>query len=319
MTGNEALQTLLQQQDGRHLGDFIGWSFSGTVSQRVAREEAEDHGLADDLKFPRANENSAYRTAVRKAVTGRVDDRRYSVVRLHDDPEQIVHAIARQEVVTRAVHAQHVTRTDNEFVTHKDIDFKVEARVRFDKEARAAGKPAEALLDIDDPSHPVAALVRQHYYELCVVYTPDQIRSATQRAFTGWDGGRVLGNGGLWYVPSTHVDQVRAWVGWMDDVKQESLVIPVFDTTETVAALRKITRNNLDGQLQEIRDDLKRFADGGNRTRVSSLERRVEMFDTLRARADLYERLLGTEIEDLKQEAQKAQAALVQAIMQVKQ
>jgi hypothetical protein len=50
-------------------------------------------------------------------------------------------------------------------------------------------------------------------------------------------------------------------------------------------------------------------------TRISTLEKRLETFDSLRNRAELYERLLGFNLEDLKSRVKEAENGLAKMLV----
>ena len=79
-----------------------------------------------------------------------------------------------------------------------------------------------------------------------------------------------------------------------------TVVIPCFDTVETIESLRAATRNGLEGQLADLLGLMDYYTEHGwTDVRTSTLERRMQDFDELRAKAELYQGILGTTINDL--------------------
>ena len=304
MTKTDVVERLLKQQDGRHLGDLCGWSLSGLINQKQAQKLAEDNDLHDDFDFPRVTPNSAYRRAVRQAVKGgKGDERKFDVMKIEESPSKIVHAVVRKDIVIGS----------GTKLTAKDAEFKTETKLGFDKDGYFAGHDADKLFKVEDETHPITRKAKTHYEELCVVYRPEDIRIAFQRAFRRWGGIRLLDHGGVWWVPAPYAGKVRAWSDFMSSLNNTALILPVFDTEETIASLREVTNQSIEGQLVDLMEQLEKLSQKNN-TRVSTLEKRVEAFDELRVKAELYERLLGHQMDELKDKVSTAQTSLVKSL-----
>ncbi len=286
---------ILKQNEGTHMGDLCGWSLNGTVDQIEAVSLASSLGLEKDLCFPDIGPNGAYRRAVNDAVrTGRRDEEKYEAVKVEDSERQIAHSIIRKNVVADMLQ-----------LAEKDAEFQTECQIIFSKDSRT--------LICSDPNHPIFLKVVEGYKTLTEVYTADDLRTAFQRAFAAWGGIRMLEHGGLWWIPSTAVEKVRAWKAFMEGTQNSALILPVFDTAETIESLKRVTQESVDGQLQELVNQLEGYA-GRSNVRHSTLEARVEEFDTLRDKAELYERLLGHNLTELKTKLDEAQKGLMETI-----
>jgi hypothetical protein len=291
--------------EGRHLGDLVRWELTGHVRRDAVLAAAEAHDIEDALGFPRMTANSAYRHAVREAVrVGKTDERRYQIVKVEETASKIVHAIIEKSVGYSATGSA---------LTNRDAAFSTETRIGFDKDAYFAGAKPDAMLQLEDPAHPIAVRVRERFEELLVTYRAEDIRVAFQRAFLAWAAAPIGNTGGLWWVPALHADRVRDWAAFMADIGCRAYIIPLFDTSETLASLRDITRESVEGQLAELMDEMTDFASRAT-TRTSTLEARVESFDSLRDRAELYERILGHRLDGLKAKLVAAEGALVASI-----
>jgi hypothetical protein len=294
MTKNDIL-SILNPVEGNHMGDLCGWSLSGTVNQVEAQILVESLDLDEDFDFPSVSPNAAYRRAVSEAVkSGRRDEEKFEAVKVEDSEHRIAHSIIRKEVVADMIQ-----------ITERDAEFRTECQIIFSKDDHS--------LVCSDPNHPIFTKVVDGYRELAVVYTINDLRTAFQRAFAAWGGVRMLDHGGLWWIPSTSVDKVRSWKTFLEKTSNSSLIIPIFDTVETIESLKRVTRESVDGQLQEIIAELQGYAERSN-VRASTLETRVAQFDELRDRAELYERLLGHNLSELKAKLDEAQRGLVEAI-----
>ena len=146
------------------------------------------------------------------------------------------------------------------------------------------------------------------------MYKTDDIRTAFQRAFDKWGGVRMLDHGGLWWLPAPYAGKVRDWKEFIDRTQNTTLILPVFDTQETIEGLRRITRESLEGQIGELIDELKGFVESGDGIRQKTLETRIEKFDAIRDKAELYERLLGHRLDEIKVRVKEAHEGLMQTI-----
>lgn len=285
------VSTALAQAEGRHLGDLCGWSISGTRPKAQVDALASKYGLDEDFRFPNLTPNSCYRKAIQQVFNlGKKDHGKAMAVLVEDSSAKIIHSIVTSTVVD----------DDDDTVSSKDAEFKTEIKVGFNKEAHRSGASPEACLVVEDDSHPAAVALKEKYMELAETYLSYDIRNAFQHAFRLWDACPVLPHGGLWYIPAAYAEKVRAWHGFMTDLGLTTAVIPAFDTSETIESLRQSTRAGLEGQLGDLMYLMDMYArEGWDKVRTSTLEKRVEEFDELRARAELYQSILGTTIGDL--------------------
>jgi hypothetical protein len=295
------------------MGDLVGWKLNGRVPQHQVREAAEEQHLGGELAFPRVTPSSGYRRAVRSTASG-WDGRRYTPVLIQEDEDRIVHAIVRSGVVDRAVEAQHVAKVAGELQLQRDVEIHEEIRVRFDKDGHRAGKPASDLVLVDKPTHELALVLLADYRRLCVEYSADDIRGAFQGAFARWHGQPQRDRGGLWWLPPAAASKVRSWARFLEALGCVPTIFPLFDTSETMAALRHSAHTNLLGRLCHLQEQLRGYAENGSRTRLATLERRAVEFDAVRTRATVYEEVLGMDLERVKDEAEQACRTLATAI-----
>lgn len=290
----------MDASDGAHLGDLVGWSLTGMCPQKKVEELVAKHGLTDDIRLPKLTHNSAYRKAIQICFNaGKKEDRIAMAVLVEDTAARIVHSLVNKNVVD--------DEDPDDTVSKKDAAFTTEIKVGFNKEADQAGATAGGCLMTEDDSHEAAKLLREKYAELTDNYLPDGIRSGFQVAFRSWDACPVLPHGGLWFVPARHSEKVRAWHQFMTDLGMKALIIPTFDTGETVESLRESTRNGLESQLAEVFNLLEEYSTlGWDKVRTSTMEKRMEDFEELRNRAELYQSILGTTINDLTARVQGA-------------
>jgi hypothetical protein len=295
-------------KDGNHLGDLCGWSLHGSHDQTKVSELARYHGLEDDLGLPNLPPSNGYRRAIIDAVKGKRDEVRYDAVKLEESDTKIVHAIVRRSIIKDC-------SSTNGHISDKDASYDTEVKIAFDKESAInESKSRESLITYDNPDHPVSKYIQRVYENLCVTYSPDHIRIAFQRAFESWGAIRLLGHGGLWWIPAPYSDKVRAWKAFMADLGYTTLVIPVFDTQETIDSLIQQSTETLEAQLSAMIQELNDFA-GKDNVRPSTLQKRVEQFDKLREKVELHAQVLGNKQNELIQRLDSAQKGLVKSML----
>lgn len=303
MDEREKLSNVLEQRQGRHLGDLCGWSLSGPYLQELVRELADSCGISEDLGLPKLSAISAYRRAVVASVRGgRNDEKVYEAIRVEDDDTKIVHSVVRRDIV------------DGESqLSKRDASFGTECKVGFDKSGYKDGHPPASLVKFENEEHPISLRIKAEYESLCLRYIAGDIRIAFQRAFQSWGGIGLLNHGGLWWVPSPNAEKVRAWKEFMSRLNNSTVIIPVFDTEETINSLIEQSKETLESRLDVLLEQLGQFAKNGN-TRVSTLEKRIDMFDSLRDSIELHVQVLGAKQDELMQRLDVAQRGLVQSL-----
>jgi len=297
-------------ESGAHLGDLVGWSLSGTHLKADVEAAADVCGILDELRLPGNTPIACYKKAISLVFnSGRRECRVEDAVIVEDNEFRLVHSIVERQLVDDA---------GNE-VSEKDAEFATITKVGFDRGNYADGAEPKDCLKLQDPDHPAAIALKEAYEELAYTYLTGDIRSAFQFAFRNWHAVPTLPHGGLWYVPAIHAEKVRAWNAFMSELNQTTVIIPCFDTAETMESLREATRHGLEAQLKELTHQLDQYkAVGWNKIRISTLEKRVEEFDTLRNRAELYKDILGTVVDDLSSKVDIAAQVVVGSLDQKK-
>lgn len=299
------------QETRMFVGHIVGWSLSGQFKQGVAQQRAIELGLDGDFKFPRVNENSVYRRAVNAAIKGARNDERQFVVKLVEDSASfIVHEFLSADVQDLTVSS----------LTDKSALFTHETCTRFDKLSYASGKGTpDKYLQVEDPQNEICAVVAKVYNEgaVDIHYSIADVRTAFQRAFAKWCGLSVLQHGGMWFIPRDYAKKVEAWEAFVNSWPGcKACVWDQYDGAQVMKELEHSSNETLEAQLAQVLTDLERFAASGN-VRMSTLEARIEMFDELRARAELFERLLGSSMVDIKDKMNSAKEALVAAVAEL--
>lgn len=303
MVVNELIDVISKPKAGKHLGDLVTWKMNGEIERSRARAEAEDAELDRDVSFPTLTAINAYKRAIsRLGAKGRVDDRDYICTRVQNTGDYIVHQILDRIIVS-----------DPDSFRRKSAQFNHATAIRFNRAAyENQTVPDHGLVEAENLEHPLAVHFGETYRRMLDVYTVDDIRHAFQGLFEKWGGIRVASSGGMWFVPESDSANVRRWAQWMERMGYQALIIPVFDTDDAIRSLEELSRSTMERELADLKEELRRFRETG--CRASTLERRVEMFDSLRDKAELYEGVLDSTLADIRRGIDEAQGALMAMI-----
>jgi len=262
------------ESSGRHLGDITWWTLADA---RIGRSHLESvwhsAGLpASHLPEPPTPEK-ALRTAVREAQVGQ----HQHLVRLgKEDDHELVFAVMLE---TR-------DGTGNVAVTQ-------EARVRLDR-------LAPARLDTDQPGHELVVAISGAYDQLLTTHTVDDIRRAVLRTLDACAAVTLRDHGGVYWVPAPYSGTLRQLQEAVSRIGTSRLdLVPIHESPEANAALGHAARASIEDELQALRTEIEGFLSEPPE-RASTLTRRLEAFERLRAKARLYQTVLQVQVQDLE-------------------
>ena len=121
------------------------------------------------------------------------------------------------------------------------IDGDIVACSRLDKDARAAGRPTDELVECTG-AFAICQRFDEAYAEHALTFVVDDLRAATIRAFEQWGGIRMLAGSSWWWLPPVADEFVAAWSRWVERVDGTVLVCPQVDIDSTLRAIREAVR-----------------------------------------------------------------------------
>jgi hypothetical protein len=279
------------------MGCLVGWNlFNVAVSHTRAVMVAEKYGLQDDFEFPKLTKTSAYRRAIKHVTSkGEHDLRNIVAVRIRDDEDFVSHALVSPEVVQKS----------GEF---NEVEFDSQIKVGFNKN----GITFDEQFITNSPEDPIVKEVEKAIRDKSVAFTADDIRTAFQRAFTKWNALRILPSGGLWWIPEQHSDKVTAWNKFLNEVSVQStvIIIPTFNNEETVNSIKSAANSSLFSKLESIKTDIENF---NEKTRGSTVEKKVEALNDLKKRAAFYEQVLEVQKDRLEEKILEAELLIIKS------
>jgi len=262
------------EKSGRHVGDIVWWTLADA---RISRSHLESVWLAAGLSTAHLPEpptpERALRTAVREAQVGR----REHLVRLgKEDDRELVFAVMLE------------TRDGT-----GDVTVVQEARVRLDR-------VAPARLDSDRPGHELVAAISDAYDRLLNTHTVDDVRRAVLKTLDACAAVTLRDHGGVYWVPSPHAQTLRRLKEAVSRIGTSRLdLVPIHESPEATAALGHAARASIEDEIRVLRTEIDGFICEPP-GRASTLGRRLEAFEDLRAKARLYESVLEVQLQDLE-------------------
>ena len=257
---------------GAHLGDMIFWSLGDA---RVDRSTLEflwaGSGLSPDLLPDPPTAEKALKLAVRESQVGQ----RERLIRLgKEDETEIVFAVVREH-----------RGGDGNLTYHQ------EARIHLDR--------TRERFTSDDPQHDLVAAVESRFRTLRTTHTPDDVRRAIVKALHSFAAVTLREGGGVYWVPAPFAERLRRLQSAIEQIGSSRVyLLPVNDSAEAEATLGEIARGSIEVELETLKAEIAGFVHAPP-DRASTLVRRFDSFEALRARAKLYREVLAVEVADL--------------------
>ena len=259
--------------DGKHVGDLLWWTLADA---RVTRSTLEsvwaNAGLAENLLPEPPTPEKALRTAVRGAQV-----QHDHLLRLgKEDDGEIVFAVVAE------------TRDGA-----GNVSLAQTARIRLDR-----ARPAK--LESDHPGHDLVAAVSAAYDRLLNTHTPDDVRRALVKTLASCAAVTLRDHGGVYWVPAPYAETLRRLRDAVSNIGASRLdVVPIHASPEATAALGDAARASIDDEIAALRIEIEGFLSDPPE-RASTLARRLETFEGLRAKARLYHTVLQVQVQDLE-------------------
>ena len=257
---------------GQHLGDLVWWSLAEAQVDRTTLETRwTTAGLAPEFLPEPPTPEKAFKLAAREAQVGQPD----RLVRLaKDDEESLVFAV---------VHEQK----------HDD------GTLIYNQEARVSLDHLTASVSTDEAEHEVVASIKTRYDRLRDTHTADDIRRVINRTLQSFSSVLLRDNGGVWWVPAPHARTLRKLQSAIEAIGSSRFyLLPVHDSADGNRALGDAAQKSIEEELEALKTEIEKFVQNPPE-RPTTLVRRFDAFEALRARAQLYRDILNVQVKDL--------------------
>lgn len=272
---------------GERLGDLCWWALNGATITHVdlvtlADKHGLDHRYLPGEVKPSTAFRRAWRSAARRLPAG------HMLREIADTPDELVVGLVEERPDADAL----------------DLDYRVIVRLTWSKTHESIS--ADRGHDVVDQ---VRALYRAH-----LDHGADDVR-AMLTGFVREAGLSIRESGGVYVVPPARSATLRALAGVVGDIGANRVfTLPIVDHEGARDTLAEMARATLDDEIRAVEEELEAFAASDAETRESTLARRVEKFDALRARVGLFAATLSFKADALSERIARLQGGLRQQL-----
>ena len=214
----------------------------------------------------------ALKSAVREAALGQPD----RLIRLgKEDEAEIVFAVVRE--------TKH---------TDGSITYQQETRVILDRQVES--------VSFDVPGHDLAGVITTRFGELRSTHTADDVRRSMMKVLDACAAVTLRDHGGVYWVPSPYAETVRRLQGAIEKIGSSRVyLLPVHSSADASKTLGEAAKVAIEDELAALKAEVEGFM-ASPPDRPSTLVRRLDAFEGLQARANLYRDVLQVHVQDLE-------------------
>ena len=265
--------TSVLNKGGQHLGDIVYWTLAEARIDRNTLEQLWSCAQLAPEHLPEPpTAEKALKAAVREAAVGQPD----RLIRLgKEDEAEIVFAVVRE-------------------TKHADgsITYQQETRVILDRKAET--------VSTDVPGHDLAGVIATRFGELRATHTPDDVRRAMMKTLDGCAAVTLRDHGGVYWVPAPYAETIRRLQGAIEKIGSSRVyLLPVHASADANRTLGDAAKLAIEDELAALKAEVEGFM-AAPPDRPSTLVRRLDAFDGLQARANLYREVLQVHVADLE-------------------
>lgn len=257
---------------GEHIGDMLFWALADARVDRAALEATWLGAGLDACFLPEApTAERALKLAVRESQVGQRD----RLLRLgKETEEELVFAVVREH--------------------HKD-----DGSLWYEQEARVSLERASEKISADDSTHDLVVAIESRFRLLRDTHTADDVRRSIVRALHSFAAVSLREGGGIYWTPYTYASQVRQLQRAIEGIGQSRFyLLPVHRSAEAEQTLGDVAKASIEEELAALVAEIDGFLVAPPE-RPSTLVRRLGTFEELRARGQLYQSVLRTQIQGL--------------------
>lgn len=258
---------------GEHIGDLVYWSLSAASIERRTLEGIWGVAQLSPSFLPDPpTAEKALKAAVREAAVGQPD----RLIRLGLENEQeIIFTVVREE------------RHDDGSLT-----FHQETRVVLDRAAER--------VTADVPGHDLANTIALRFRELRSTHTPDDVRRTMMKVLDSCAAVTLRDHGGVYWIPAPFAESVRRLQSAVEKIGSSRFyILPVHASTDATRTLGDAAKLAIEDELAMLKTEVEGFMTSPP-DRPSTLVRRLDAFEALKARATLYREVLAVHVQDLE-------------------
>jgi hypothetical protein len=269
----ERIRRTLAHDGGAHLGDIVYWALAEARIDRSTLENiwAGAQLTPEFLPDPPTAEK-AFKAAAREAALGQPDR---LVRNTKEDEAEIVFAVVRE------------TKLDDGSVTYQQ-----ETRVVLDRRAET--------VSTDVAGHDLAGVIAARFREQRATHTPDDVRRAMMKVLDACAAVTLRDHGGVYWVPAPYAETVRRLQDAVEKIGSSRVyLLPLYSSVDATRTLGDAAKFAIEDELAALKVEVEGFM-ASPPDRPSTLVRRLDAFEALKARAELYRQVLNVHVQDLE-------------------
>lgn len=272
----QGVQNALAGQGGTHLGDMVWWRLSGAeVSRAVLEAKWLAFGLDPKFLPEPQTAKKALHLAVNSAGTSSAHKAGLLVRPVPSGKEKLSYAIVKETPGT--------DKWDGTQLALVTLDV------------------TSGVISTDNPSNETASIIINTFNKFLNTHPSRDVMSSMVKAVKAMKSVTLRDGGGVYWIPATEAAMIRALKGAVESLGGSHVtVLPVNDSAEAQAELAEAAKGSIEAELGDLRAEIDGFINEESSPRPQTLEDRLEAFENLRARAQLYQSILSVTVTDLE-------------------
>lgn len=259
-------------QGGQHLGDLIWWTLAEARIDRSTLETIWEGAQLGPEHLPDPpTAEKALKVAVREAAVGQRD----RLLRLgKEDEAEVVFAVVRE------------TKHDDGSITYQQ-----ETRIILDRKSES--------VSFDVVGHDLAGVIKARFSELRSSHTADDVRRAILKVLDSCAAVTLRDHGGVYWCPTPFSGTARRLQGAIEKIGSSRVyLLPVHASGDASRTLGDAAKMAIEDELAQLKVEVEGFV-ASPPDRLATLVRRLDAFEALKARANLYRDVLQVHVADL--------------------
>ena len=172
------------------------------------------------------------------------------------------------------------------------MTYQQETRVILDRQVES--------VSFDIPGHDLAAVITSRFGELRSTHMADDVRRSMMKVLDACAVVTLRDHGGVYWVPSPYAETVRRLQGAIEKIGSSRVyLLPVHSSADANRTLGDAAKLAIEDELAALKAEVDGFM-ASPPDRPSTLVRRLDAFEGLQARANLYRDVLQVHVQDLE-------------------
>jgi hypothetical protein len=297
------------------IGYTVFWRLAGI---RVSHPDLErallTTSFSDHLPDP-----PSPRVALRRALEAWVKDKQRAMQSAHADPLSDEEPTEDESASNQRTLIRVINRAGSEHLVYaliaEDVDFGLlglsygtALRILLHKKTGAMICTTEAagVIDAQHESQRVADELAPYWQQYRDLFIARDLSQMMRGIIDGMNAIPLRRAGGVYFVPHKEREPLMRLRSLLTDIPQLPELPPfvcalgVPDALETRRSLAKAVHAGLLDEIGSLRGDLERLMAGGERVREKTIAQRLSLYQRLRAKAGMYQELLGMQQDQVR-------------------